>query len=190
VSEGLGTAISTSAEMTTGRLSGTVATPMAVRARLPASVPYRSTMSSEGGFITGAASLAGLPGEGDARQQLRHVWNQWLRCAMANPEKRRALALLQICDEITAESHRAAREAQRLVAGVFERSWANGPMSDAPVRFALTLTNAIAEAAIDAITRDPANAETHGGIAFEAIWRVLPGTPEHSNDSPYRKDTI
>jgi len=138
----------------------------------------------------GATSVAGLPSEGDARQQLRHVWNQWLRWAIANPEKRRALALLQICDQITAESHGMAREAQRLVADVFERSWADGPMSDVAVGFALILTNGIAEAAIDAITRDPADAETHGDIAFEAVWRVLAGTPGPSNDSSYRKDTI
>jgi hypothetical protein len=45
VFQGLGGAISTSAEMTTGRLRGTVATPMAVRAWLPVSVPDRSMMS-------------------------------------------------------------------------------------------------------------------------------------------------
>jgi hypothetical protein len=38
--------------MTTGRLRGRVATPMAVRAWLPVSVPHRSMMSSEHGFIT------------------------------------------------------------------------------------------------------------------------------------------
>ena len=136
----------------------------------------------------GAESLAGLPGEGDARAQLRHVWDQWLRWATANPEKRRALALLQICDEITPESHRAAHEAQKLVAAVFERNWVNGPMSGAPAGFALTLANAIAEATIDAITRAPADAKTHGGIAFEAIWRVLAGTPESNADSSSGKD--
>ena len=46
--QGLSGAISTSAEMTTGRLSGTVATPMAVRAWLPVSVPYRSMLSFGG----------------------------------------------------------------------------------------------------------------------------------------------
>jgi AcrR family transcriptional regulator len=131
----------------------------------------------------GAASLAGLPGEGGAREQLRQVWDQWLRWATVNPEKRRALALLQICDEITPESHRAVHETQELVAVVFERNWVNGPMSDAPVGFALTLANAIAEAAIDAITREPADAKTHGGIAFEALWRVLAGTPESDSSS-------
>jgi AcrR family transcriptional regulator len=137
-----------------------------------------------------AAALANLPAESDAREQLRHVWDLWLRWALANPEKRRALALLQICGEITTESHEAASEVQRLVAGVFERSWIDGPMSGVPVGFALTLTNAIAEAAIDAITRDPADAETHGGIAFDAIWRVLAGVREPTRDPSFSEETI
>ncbi|MGH9057669.1 MAG: hypothetical protein ACRDYY_17690, partial [Acidimicrobiales bacterium] len=52
VIQGLGPVVSTSAEVTTGRLRGAVGTPMAVQAWLPVSVPYRSTMSSEHGIIT------------------------------------------------------------------------------------------------------------------------------------------
>jgi AcrR family transcriptional regulator len=136
----------------------------------------------------GTAALAGLPSESDAREQLRHLWNQWLRWATANPEKRRTLALLQVCDDITAESHRAVHEVQKDVAAVLERSRANGPMRDAPLGFALTLTNAIAEAAIDTIIREPADAETHDVIAFEAIWRVLAGSPEPRNNPLSGKD--
>jgi AcrR family transcriptional regulator len=135
------------------------------------------------------ASLAGLPSEGDAREQLRHVWNQWLRWATTNPEKRRTLALLQVNGDITAESHHDAHQVQADITAVFERSRASGPMRDAPAGFALTLTNAIAEAAIDAIIRSPADAETHAVIAFEAIWRVLAGAPEARHNSPFGKDT-
>lgn len=57
--QGLAGAISTSAETTTGRSRGTVATPMAVRAWLPVSVPYRSMMSSENWFIAAVVMGAG-----------------------------------------------------------------------------------------------------------------------------------
>jgi hypothetical protein len=60
VPQGLGAAISTSGEITAGRLRGTVATPMAVRAWLPVSVPYRSMMSLENGFITAVVGVAGF----------------------------------------------------------------------------------------------------------------------------------
>ncbi len=103
------------------------------------------------------------------------MWDQWLRWATAFPEKRRALAQLQVADDITADSHRAASSAFSDIADLLERSRANGPMQDAPLGFVLTLATAIADAAIDAIIREPAEAEARGSDAFEAMWRVLAG---------------
>ena len=35
------------------------------------------------------------------------------------------------------------------------------------------LMNALAEATIDFIIRDPANADKHGMAGFEALWRIV-----------------
>lgn len=123
----------------------------------------------------GAVAVAGLPVESDAREQVLHMWNQWLRWATSCPAKRRALAQLQVADDITADSHRAVSSAFSGIADLLERSRASGPMRDAPLGFVLTLTTAIADAAIDAIIREPAEAEARGSVAFEATWRVLAG---------------
>ena len=123
----------------------------------------------------GAVAVAGLPVESDVREQVLHMWNQWLRWATSCPEKRRALARLQVADDITADSHRAVSSAFSGIADLLERSRASGPMRDAPLGFVLTLTTAIADAAIDAIIREPAEAEARGSVAFEAMWRVLAG---------------
>ena len=123
----------------------------------------------------GAVAVAGLPVDSDVREQVLHMWNQWLRWATSCPEKRRALAQLQVADDITADSHRAASSAFSGIADLLERSRASGPMRDAPLDFVLTLTTAIADAAIDAIIREPADAEARGSVAFEAMWRVLAG---------------
>lgn len=124
----------------------------------------------------GTTALTGLPAGAEPRDQLRHMWSNWLHWATANPDKRRALAQLTVAEEITDESHHAVREAQRGMAEVLERSRANGPMRDAPLGFVLTLANAIAEATIDAMIREPAEAESHSRLAFDAVWRVLAGT--------------
>jgi AcrR family transcriptional regulator len=124
----------------------------------------------------GATALAGLPADAEPRVQLLHMWTQWLRWATANPERRRALAQLTVAEEIIEESHLAVGEAQRGMAEVLERCRANGPMRDAPLGFVLTLANAIAEATIDAMIREPAEAASHSRLAFEAVWRVLAGT--------------
>src|SRR5262249_25452930 len=87
----------------------------------------------------GAAAIAGLPAEGEPREQVRHMWAQWLRWATSNPEKRRALAQLEVADDITAESHRMVHEAQGGMAELLERCREDGPMRDVPLGFLLTL---------------------------------------------------
>jgi AcrR family transcriptional regulator len=119
------------------------------------------------------AATAGAAGE--PREQLLHMWTHWLRWATTNPDKRRALAQLEVADDITADSHRTVRSAFSGIADVLERSRANGPMQDAPLGFVLALTNAIADTAIDAVIREPAAAEALSSVAFDAIWRVLAG---------------
>src|SRR3954452_3286063 len=74
----------------------------------------------------GAAALGGLPADGDARAQLLHMWSGWQRWATTHPHKRRALAQLQVSDEITASSHQAGGRSMAGVAAILERSRADG----------------------------------------------------------------
>lgn len=123
-----------------------------------------------------AAATAGLPAEGEPREQIFHMWTQWLRWATTNPEKRRALAQLEVADDITADTRRAVGSAFSGVADLLERSRASGPMRDAPLGFVLSLTSAIADATIDAMIREPPEAEERSRVAFEAMWRILAGS--------------
>lgn len=120
-----------------------------------------------------AAALTGLPTDGDARSQMLHIWTHWLHWATASPEKRRTLAHLAVSDDITAESHEAARRTMARIATILERSRQNGPMRNAPLGFVAALMNALAEATIDFMIRDRANARKHGRVAFEALWRIV-----------------
>lgn len=137
-------------------------------------------------FITlktemGDAAVADLPQEGEPHDQLQHMWTSWLGWAVSNPDKRRALAQLEVADEISDESHRSVREAQRAMAEVLERSRAEGPMRDAQLGFVLTLASAMADATIDAIIREPTAADTYSSLTFDAIWRVLAGSSTPAN---------
>jgi AcrR family transcriptional regulator len=120
-----------------------------------------------------SAALDGLPTERDIREQLLHTWTNWLRWATSCPEKRRTLAYLDVSDEITLESHRAAGQTGAGIAVLLERSRANGPMRDAPLEFVAALMSALAEATIGFIIRDPSNADKHGKVGFEALWRIV-----------------
>jgi AcrR family transcriptional regulator len=121
----------------------------------------------------GAAAVDGLPLESDAREQLLHMWNQWLHWATSFPEKRRTLAQLEVSDDITAESHRIVSSGFSGIANLLERSRVNGPMREAPLGFVLALMTAIAEATIDSIISEPAHAEVNRKLAFDAMWRML-----------------
>lgn len=123
----------------------------------------------------GEAAITGLPADAEPREQILHMWTQWLGWATTNPDKRRALAQLQVADDITADSHQLVSQSARGMAEVLERGRANGPTHDAPLKFVLTLVNAIADATIDAIIREPAEAQAHSRVAFDAMWRVLAG---------------
>ena len=120
-----------------------------------------------------AAAVAGLPVESDLRDQLLHLWNQWLHWATSFPEKRRALAQLDVSDDITAESHRIVSARFTGITDLLERSRAGGLMQDAPLSFVLALITALAETTIDSIISEPASAEAHRQLAFDAMWRIL-----------------
>lgn len=121
------------------------------------------------------AAFADAPASGPAVEQLRLTWTRWLRWATACPDKRRALAQLEVSDDITAGSRELVREAYRPVAGLLERCRLGGPMADVPISFVLVLIGAIADSTMDALIRDPDGAQERSRVAFEAVWRVLAG---------------
>ena len=120
-----------------------------------------------------AAAIGGLPSERDIRSQLLHMWTHWLRWATSCPEKRRALAHLCVSDEITPESRQNAGDAFTSIRDLLERSRENGPMRDVPLGFLVALMSALADATIDFVIRDPANADSHCAAAFEALWLMV-----------------
>lgn len=120
-----------------------------------------------------AVALNELPTESDTRMQVLHMWSCWLHWATSCPEKRRTLELLSISDEITTESHKTASLALSGIRELLKRSSENGPMRETPLGFIAALMGGLAEATIDYMLFDPANAEKHCMAGFEAFWRML-----------------
>ena len=119
------------------------------------------------------AALDGLPAEREIREQALHMWSHWLRWATSYPDKRRTLAHLGVSDDITEESREAGHRTMAGIARLLARSRENGPMGDAPLALVVTLMNAMAEATIDFMIHDPANADQHAMTAFDAMWRMV-----------------
>ena len=120
-----------------------------------------------------AAALDRLPTKSDIRKQALHMWSHWLRWATSCPEKRRTLAHLGVSDDITSGSRQTAHHTMAGIAKLLERSRENGPMRNAPLGFVVALMSAMADATIDFMVGDPANANKHSKAAFDALWRMI-----------------
>lgn len=120
-----------------------------------------------------AAALDRLPTKSDIRKQALHMWSHWLRWSTSCPEKRRTLAHLGVSDDITAKSRQTGHQTMAGIAKLLQRSRENGPMRNAPLAFVVALMNAMADATIDYIIGDPANADKHSKAAFDALWRMI-----------------
>jgi hypothetical protein len=119
------------------------------------------------------AALEGLPAKAELRKQVFHIWSNWVRWAVSNPEKRRALAQLSVSDEVTSATRAAGHKTMAKIAELMERCRSNGPMRHVPMGFVTAIMNSMAEATMDFMVQDPANADKHCKAGFEALWRVL-----------------
>lgn len=120
-----------------------------------------------------SVALAGMPTEIEVHQQVYYMWSRWMGWATSYPEKRRALTFLGVSDYITRENHQVASQSMGGIVKLLERSRENGPMREAPLGLVVALMNALAEATIDFMIQDPANADGHCKAGFDAMWRMI-----------------
>lgn len=119
------------------------------------------------------AALEGFPAGADLRKQVFHVWSNWMDWAVSNPEKRRALAQLGVSDEISQTTRSAGNKGMASLANLMEQMRTNGSLRNVPMSFVGAIMNSLAETTMDFIIKDPANAEKHGKVGFDALWRVI-----------------
>ena len=120
-----------------------------------------------------SVALESFPAEADLREQAFHVWSNWMKWAVSNPEKRRAIAQLSVSKEITPKTSAAVYEAGAGLVNLMERLRANGSLHNSPMPFVRGLMNALAETTMDFMIKDPANAKKHSKVGFETFWRAL-----------------
>lgn len=120
-----------------------------------------------------SAATKDLPEPAGPREQLFHVWKNWMNWTLAFSEKRRALAQLDVSDEITPATRATAHKTMARVADLLERGRADGPMNRLPMDFVLAIMNSVAEATMDFMARDPTHAKEHCRAGFDALWRAI-----------------
>ena len=120
-----------------------------------------------------ADAMKDLPAGDDFRKQLSHAWSNWMGWAVSNPQKRRALEQLNVSDEITPATRKAAQKAAADLNALMERIRAHGSLKTAPMSFVGGLVNALVEATMNSMTNDPANADKYREVGFETFWRAI-----------------
>lgn len=120
-----------------------------------------------------SAALDGLLIESDVRQQVCQMWTSWLRWAVTHPEKRRTLAHLGVSEDITVESHEAASHSFADIRMMLDLSRKGGALQHAALPFVAALMNALAEATVEFMARDPEDADEHCKTSFDALWRMI-----------------
>ena len=119
------------------------------------------------------AAMKTQPKSAELRKQLYHVWHNWMYWALSFPEKRRALAQLSVSDEITMVTRAAGHKMMAGVSELVQRSRAQGSMRRAPMDFVTAMMNSLAEATMDFMVKDSANAKQHCKVGFHALWRMI-----------------
>jgi AcrR family transcriptional regulator len=119
------------------------------------------------------ASLAGVPEGTDLRKQTAQVWSNWVAWAIANPDKRRAIALLGVSDEIAPETRGAASKAGAGLAELVQRLQEVGSLSGTSTAFAGAIMNSLAETTMDFMLQHPTHAKKYSKAGFEAFWRAI-----------------
>ena len=121
----------------------------------------------------GAAAVKDVREVKFSHEQFFRVWTNWTNWAVTFPEKRNALAQLNVSDAITPKARAAAQKAMRPLGELMEHFRAAGSMSKVPASFVGMLLNSVADATMEFMSQDAANAERHCKDGFEAVWRML-----------------
>ena len=120
-----------------------------------------------------SAAMKDFPERANLREQAFHVWKNWMEFAVSFPEKRRALAQLGVSEEITPATRIAAHKTMRGLADLMAQIRANGPLRNVTMVFVGAIMNSLAEATMDFMIQDKANARKHCKVGFEAFWRAM-----------------
>lgn len=119
------------------------------------------------------AATDGLPADADLRTRFFQAWENWMHWAVRSPEKRWALAQLAVSEEITEATHALGAQTMLHIAAMMEQVRLQGGMREAPFPFVAAIMNALAEATMDFMVRDPTHADQHSKAGFDALWRML-----------------
>jgi AcrR family transcriptional regulator len=119
------------------------------------------------------AVMTGYPADKPLLDRARFFWDRSVAAAIKHPHKRKALNQLAVSDLITEKSRALCGEYFVTIKDMLRECTAKGVVKNQPPAFALAIMNAIADATIGFIEREPARAKHYTKAGFDAFWKAV-----------------
>jgi AcrR family transcriptional regulator len=117
------------------------------------------------------AMMSDFPRKRNVRTRLQHVWDRYVNWGVANPERRKALAQLQVSEVLTKESREAGGapfvEIQTMTSDAIKDRVLR---DDLPVELVSKSLAALAEATMDLMVSNPSRANKYRSSGFQMFW--------------------
>jgi AcrR family transcriptional regulator len=109
----------------------------------------------------------------DVRSKLQHIWDAFVTWGVANPQKRKVLAQLQVSGKLTNETKAVGAAPFAEVEAMGREAMAHGTIRDLPLEFLVAMMDAMTQATIELISANPSNATKYRTFGFEVLWHGL-----------------
>lgn len=120
-----------------------------------------------------AVMLPGYPESQELRRKAFHIWQRYTGWGVAQPDKRKAMALLALSDRVNQDTRLRAMAAFADINAVIVQSAAGGLLCGPAPEFAAAIMGALAETTMDFIQREPDKAEFYTKLGFDAFWKAI-----------------
>ncbi|OLF55562.1 TetR/AcrR family transcriptional regulator [Pseudomonas chlororaphis] len=117
--------------------------------------------------------MPGYPRNETLKKRLRHVWQAYVEWGVAEPQKRKVMTLLNLSGQVTEQSKLAGMQDFVEVNALMQESMALGLLRQQPPAFLSAIMGALAETAMDFISREPGQADQYAEAGFEALWNAI-----------------
>lgn len=120
-----------------------------------------------------AATLKGYPLQGSTRERFEHVWSRFVDWGFDHPAKRKAIRQLAVSDRISEASRRQGSTAFAEISAMLDQSRAEGVLKDHPQVFIGAVLEALTDATLELIAREPTRREQYKMAGFDVLWHGI-----------------
>lgn len=121
------------------------------------------------------AMMPAYPLGASQRDRIFHTWHALLKWGVDNPEKRKAMHVLNLSERVTIASKEAGADVFSFVIGLLKEIVESNKLVQVPVSFYAGLMGVMSESTMDYVGRGVDHPEEAIAAGFNAFWRAIGG---------------